>query len=52
MQKASGYAALYLSDKPASLAGNDALDNLYPGVVTGNQYNILHFTDLYIDYNY
>jgi len=52
IQKASDYAILELSDKPASLSSNDFIDNLYPGVATGNQYNILHFTDLYIDYNY
>jgi hypothetical protein len=43
---------LVLADKPASLANNNALNSLYPGVVSGNQYNILHFSDLYIDYNY
>jgi sphingomyelin phosphodiesterase len=50
--KAVDFANTHLADKPENFANNDALDSLYPGVSGGDQYNILHFTDLFIDYNY
>ena len=36
VKKASDFATTYLADKPASLATNNALNSLYPGVATGN----------------
>ena len=34
--KASDFAKTYLADKPASLAANNAMNNLYPGAATGD----------------
>jgi hypothetical protein len=51
----SDWKTLHLADKPAGNANNDAIDNIYMNVMSGGSrpsYNILHISDLNIDYNY
>jgi hypothetical protein len=50
----SDWATLYLADKPAALANNNAIDALYTTLMSGarSSYNILHISDLNVDYNY
>jgi hypothetical protein len=51
----SAWITTYLADKPAALASNNFMDNLYNIVMSGgsrSSYTILHLSDLNIDYNY
>ena len=51
----SDWSTLYLADKPAAIANNNAIDGLYTTLMSGGarpSYNILHISDLNVDYNY
>ena len=51
----SDWSTLYLADKPAALANNNVIDGLYTtlmGAGARPSYNILHISDLNVDYNY
>jgi hypothetical protein len=51
----SDWSKLYLTDKHASLANDNAIDTLYTTLMSGGarpSYNILHISDLNVDYNY
>ncbi len=51
----SDWSTLYLADKPLALANNNAIDTLYTTLMSSGarpSYNILHISDLNIDYNY
>jgi hypothetical protein len=51
----SDWVTLYLASKPAPLISNNYIDNLYSTVISGGarpSYNILHISDLNVDYNF
>lgn len=51
----SDWEKLYLTDKPDAIKNNNAIDALYTTLMSGParpSYNILHISDLNVDYNY